>query len=424
MTTELVKSQQDGWPRTDLYVVGPDAELTHERVLGEYEYVPFKPDQLITLSQIRGERNVVTNELKEDILFQGLLNPIDVSLVTRELLEQYIDFTNRTWGSNATIDDYLQLALPDERFPLLKSGHSRHEAITELVAEGRLPADQQVMTRISSAESVQDIIDWQRGENIHSQPPRERNAMALVESYMHGIESGQWATPLEFIAVQKAKGRDASKGALDQALKYAQLPPRIRNFILAGQVPYLAGVEMGATTDVLAEFIARSNGYSGLDDARLDDEGRTRLHDIVVMKLDILCNRITEDRLNSTASQKFIQGNRNEWLRLVKSMRSGRRLKQESLGFEFGQDQLEMAYRETQRALGAELGKLRQKYSGADILHFLRLQKGIIPDEEVDRLLAAYQDAVRENHSRISVSLGLHGTFATEEGLDLQDQLI
>lgn len=399
-----------------------DTEPTRERILGEYEQRPFRPDELITLSQIRGERNVVTNELKEDILFQGLLNPIDVSLVTRELLEQYIDFTNRTWGSEATIDDYLHLAMPDGRFPLLKSGHSRHEAVTELIAEGRLPADQQVMTRISSAESVQDIIDWQRGENIHSQPPRERTAMALVESYMHGLESGQWATEQEFIAAQKAKGRDASKGALDQALKYAQLPPRIRNFILAGQIPYLAGVEMGATTGILTEFIARSHGYRGVDDPKLDDEGRTTLHEIVVMKLDMLCNRITEGRLNSTASQKFIQGRRNEWTRLVRSMRSGRRLKQGSLDFEFGQDQLELAYEAARRDLAAQLRELTRKYNGADVAELLRLQRGILPDDKVNELVAAYQGSAAEYRARISAGMGPFAATAAE--MDLQDSLV
>jgi len=405
-----------------LHVVGHNNEPTRERILGEYDHMPFRPDQLVTLSQIRGERNVVTNELKEDILFQGLLNPLDVSLVTEDLLEQYINFTNRTWNSDAKIEDFAHLRLPDGRYPLLKSGHSRHEAVTELIAEGRFPDDQLVMTRVSSAESVQDIIDWQRGENIHSQPPRERTAMALVESYMYGIETGQWATAAEFIEIHKARGRDASKGSLDQALKYAHLPPRIRNFILAGQVPYLAGVEMGATTDMLTEFVAVSNGYHGTADPKLSEEGRVRLHDIVVMKLDIMCNRIAEDRLNSTASQKFIQGCRNEWTRLVKSIRHGGRSRVHTLEFEFGQDQLEMAYEAEWRALRAQLNTLRQKYSGADISLFLQLQRGIIPDDEVDRLLAAYEGSVAGNQHRIAVNIGALGTLATEH--DMQESLV
>ncbi len=417
---EVVKEVYDGIP--GLFIVDSDTEPAHERILGEYEYAPFKPDQLITLSQIRGERNVVTNELKEDILFQGLLNPIDVSLVTQELLEQYIAFTNRTWNSDAKIDDYLHLRLPDGRFPLLKSGHSRHEAITELIAEGRLPVDQLVMTRISSAESVQDIIDWQRGENIHSQPPRERTAMALVESYTHGLETGQWATPLEFIAVQKAKGRDASKGSLDQALKYAQLPPRIRNFVLAGQIPYLAGVEMGATTEILTEFIARSNKYGGISDPRLTDKDKERLHEIVVVKLDIMCNRIAADKLNSTAAQRHVQGNRSEWTRLVKAMRGGKRVDTDELAFEFGQDQLDIELLRVQRELRADLISLRRKYSGSDIRLFLRLQKGIIPDDEVQRLIADYDASTEENKAKISADLA---SLATEVVLhETQESLV
>lgn len=392
-----------------------DTESTPEKILGAYEYMPFRPDELVSLSQIRGERNIVTNELKEDILYQGLINPVDVSLVSRELLEEYILFTNKTWGSEATIADYLHLQLPDGRFPLLKSGHSRVTAVTELIAEGKLPPYTQIMAKVSEAKNIFDIIQWQRGENIHSQPRRERTAMALVESYMHGLDSGLWHSEDEFIKVQEEEGREVTKGPLVHALKYAKLVPRIRNFILAGEVPYLAGVEMGATVDVLSEYVARSNGYkNGMKDARLaqDPEALAKVHKVVELELDRICNRITGENLNSTASQKVVQGQRNVWMEAVKLMgQSNGKRAQSALTFEFAEDALDLAILAAQHTLKRELYVTMHKYAGHDISAFFKLQEGILPKEEVQVLLASFNAELERTNVEIT-ALGSLGTAA------------
>ncbi len=368
---------------------------------GNFEYLPFYPEELLSISQIRGERNAVTEELKDDITFQGLLNPVDVSLVSRELLEEYIDFTNRTWGAEASIAQFENLVLPDDRFPLLKAGHSRHQAILELIAESRLPADAKVMTRISEAKDVFAIVQWQRGENIHSQPPRERTAMALVESYMYGLEKGAWRDEADFVAQQKAQNRNVTKGALDQALKYSRLPARIRNFVLAGEIPYLAGVEMGATTDILTEFVARSAGFDGVNDPKLTAEQQKIIADTVVIDLDILCNRIAGDNLNSTAAQNLIKGRRNTWLDSIKSMRPGGRVLQHGLDFQFADDQLTVNYRVKEAELRRQLAELHRKYSGHDIAGILTLQHGILPEATVAELLADLEQQLRRTQEAL-----------------------
>lgn len=383
---------------------------TPEHILGNYEYAPFYPAALVTLSQIRGERNVVTDELKEDILFQGLQNPVDVSFINESLLDEYIGFTNRTWGSSANISDFTSLQSPDGSFPLLKSGHSRLQAVTELIAEGRLPTDSQVVARLSKANTVQDIVDWQRGENIHSQPPRERTAMALVESYQHGIEIGLWRTPKQFLVYQHERGRDASKGVLNHALKYALLPSRIRNFILAGQVPYLAGVELGSTVEVLKQFVLYSNTDASTRENTLSTVDELRIHEIVVMKLDILCSRIVEDKLNSTAAQRMIRGRRREWARLVETMRDGAHNSVEGLPFEFEQDQLERALKQQKRELKVKMTALMRRYRGADIVDFLRLQDDILSHEETEELVESFRQSTAETNRVVSEVLGAQAT--------------
>lgn len=372
-----------------------EAESSHERILGDYEYLPFGPDALVSLSQIRGERNIVTDELKGDILYQGLINPVDVSLVSRDLLEEYILFTNSTWGSETSIQDYLHLQLPDGRFPLLKSGHSRTTAVIELITEGKLPENTRIMTKVSEAQGIFDIVQWQRGENIHSQPPRERVAMALVESYTYGLNNGLWHNEAEFIDIQKSQGRTIAKGPLDHALKYSRLAPRIRNFILAGDVPYLAGVEMGATMEVLAEYVARTNGYDGHNDPRLlaSPDRMDKLRKVVELEMDRICNRITGENLNSTASQKVVQAKRNAWASAIKSMRQPKKGRDETtLLFEFADDALDNAVAAAERALKRELSETKSKYSGHDIPAFLKLQQGILPEKDVKELLASFEE--------------------------------
>lgn len=406
-----------GYECPPVEAVAYDREPSQEVVLGAYEYVPFNPGQLVSLSQIRGERNVVTDELKEDILFQGLINPVDVSLVSRQLLEEYIAFTNDTWGSEASIDDYSHLQLSDGRFPLLKSGHSRAAAVMELIAEGKLPANTQIMTKVKESHNVFEIVQWQRGENIHSQPPRERTAMALVESYMYGLNSGLWSNEAEFIAIQHQQGRSVAKGPLTQALKYAKLAPRIRNFVLAGEVPYLAGVEMGATMDTLAEYIARTNGYQGVDDPRLtaNPERMKMVRQLIEIEMDRICNRITGDNLNSTASQKVVQAKRSAWADANKSMREPRRKGSETtLHFEFADDALEKAVLAAQRALKRELTDTKNKYAGHNIPRMLRLQEGILPQKDVIELIEMYEEEIRKTQQTIGAFTTTASAYDTD----------
>lgn len=386
-----------------------ESETTAERVLGRYETLELRPDQYVTLAQVRGERNIVTDELKESIMRRGLINLPDVTLLPHGALEEYVAFTNRTWGADASIEQFAELRLPDGRYPLIKAGLSRHQAVTELVAEGRLPYGTKLATKLSSAESVWDIVQWQIDENIHSQPPQERRAMALVESYSFGLSSGQWANEGEFIAMQKAAGHDIKKGPLDQALKYARLEPRIRNFVLAGQVPYLAGVEMGATADILTEFTARRNGFDGITDPSLTPEQRKKIKDTVTMEFDILCNRITGDRLNSTAAKKLIQGKRTTWDELAKQMRPNGRARKRVLDFQFSQDQLDIYYEAKKRELTTALKDLSRKYRGSDIAGFLQLQRGILPEHEITGLLQEFETELE----RTKATLGGLSTAAT-----------
>lgn len=384
----------------DVDIAGHE-DTTPEIILGRYETIVLPPANLIALSQVRGERNVVTDELKESILRSGLINQPDVSLMSYEAMYEYIAFTNHTWGAEANIEQFADRRLPDGRYPLLNAGHSRHQAILELIKEGKLPGNVLLELKISPSESVWDIVQRQIDENISSQPPKERRAMALVEAYSYGLHKGWWSSESEFIAIQNEAGVDVTKGPLEQALKYARLDSRVRNFILSGQIPYTAGVEMGATNDILTEYIARSNGYNGLSDSNLTPERRKLIADAVTVEFDIICNHITKNRLTATASMKHIQGKRMGWDKIVKEMRPNGRARKNVLQFEFEDDQLDIYLQERRRALEYELKDLTSKYRGSDIVGFLDLQNGILPENKVLALLEEFEARLLDTKEKL-----------------------
>lgn len=390
-------SQDDLWVRDTLsHSVSPQEAgvANHELVLGAYETIVRRPHELVKLSQIRKERNVVTDELKESIVADGLMNPIDVARVERPLLEQYIAFVNRTWSegddpsSLVSIDDFDVFLQDDGTYLLVIAGHTRHQAVEELIAEGRLPQNTGMMAKVHDVSTVWDIIAKQRAENIHSQPPRERDAMGLVEAYYWGLEMGDWSNEREFIASQEAVGRNATRGALDQALKYARLPNRIRNFVLSGHIPYLAGVELGASVAVIADYHAARLGYRSKNDPAITDEQRALLNDFIVKELDILCIGITGGRLNATAAQKRIVGKRKEWRNITQSLLNPDK-RQPSISDEmfFKSDQWEIQRREIEKRMRTEWRELMRKYGGSDVVDFVRQHQGILPDEDVDHLI-------------------------------------
>ena len=217
-------------------VLNRQVEHSTDRRFERFTYGTRYSDEIVKLSQVRGEQNIVSGELVTDIRNNGLINPLDIAIVSEELLIEYLSFVEKTWGSAAEIDEFTHLRQEDGSYSLLMAGHSREQAIEDIEEQDALENGVMVRHPIpvkihENIESVWDIIRIQLGENIHSQPPKERQAIALVEAF----EFGGWDSVEDFLA--EANIKNVTKGFMEKALQFRKLPKEIRSYVLAGPVP-------------------------------------------------------------------------------------------------------------------------------------------------------------------------------------------
>lgn len=212
--------------------------------------MPIRLDHLVTLSQTRNSRNRAAPELKDSIK-KELHNPILVAKMSHQGFVDYVSFVNKIWRVENDIDD----APVDDlgNVHLVIAGHTRVEAIRDLAQERsqeQLPPVEGgalVSCKIYENMSPEDIIAVQLDENIYHAPPKERTAMAIVETYLWGLEVNKWKNRAEFL---RANQNRFSYEVVNDALHFLELPPLIRDFVLEGGVSYRAGVEIGRTIPI------------------------------------------------------------------------------------------------------------------------------------------------------------------------------
>jgi hypothetical protein len=283
--------------------LGVDGEPTYERVHGRFDRVELFASEYVKMSQVRGEKNSASEELKDSIEGKYLLNSIDVAHLDELTLAEYIAFVNEIWGSNTTIEEFEDKRRPDGTYYLVIAGHSRHQAIIELEEEGRTPIIP-LEAKVHHVSSPEQIIEIQLAENIHSQPPRERRAIAIVETYEWGVRSGKWKTQKEFLK----HNHNLGPSVLSDALAFSNIPPHIRNFVLHGNVAYNTGIELGKTAAVLRQYqLFKMKKKSEAQLGRLQKE---KFDILIDRKLTVHMNYILSKRLNSTASEKRLRAER------------------------------------------------------------------------------------------------------------------
>jgi hypothetical protein len=349
-------------------------ERTDDRRYERFKYSTRYSDEIVKLSQVRAEQNIVKAELVADIDRNGLINPIDVGIVSEELLVNYLNFVRETWGASAEIGDFEAIQQSDGTYTLLLAGHSRHQAIEDLedhfFLENGVMERHPIPVKVHDIDSIWDIIRIQLGENIHSQPPKERQAIALVEAF----EFGNWASIEEFIEEQ-AKG--VTKGFMEKAIRFRELPPEIRSYVLSGPVPYYAGVELAMTVEPLKKYYAAKTGTTTDDLSK--DPGSIDM--LVRQELTILCNRIVEGRMNSTAAQTFVKGRRKHWNDATTAMINAP-TDENTLAFEFIHVGLDRYIKEKSVEIAKQLAAIRRLKHG-DIQTLTTLAEGTMSQDKI-----------------------------------------
>lgn len=271
-------------------------------VLGEYEQRPVPVKNLILLSQVRAGMNPDLYDIKSSVKTNGLLNPIDIALMDEFQFAEYIAFTNSLWGTTTSVDAYDDQKL-DGYYPLVIAGHTRTEAIRQLEAEDEMQRTYAIMSKIHKISDPAEIISLQLDENLHSKPPLERQAMAIVESYEYGKLHGRWSNPSEFANMHKDK---FSKKVLADALGFARLPDQARDFVFLGNLSYTAAVEIGRAAETILDNVAANLGIDNFDS--LAPKSKNAFEKAYTIKISTMISHIQAEGLNTSAAKKYVMG--------------------------------------------------------------------------------------------------------------------
>ncbi len=308
-------------------VGGEHREAKEVEILGLYTQELVEVEDLIMLSQVRGGANPESRKLKQSIERRGLINEIDIARMSREHLEQYIDFVNRLWGSTLCIDDY-DVRARDDYYYLVIAGHSRTLAVLDLAYEN--PHKQyKVNCKVHDISSPGEIIGLQLDENLYHKPPVERSAMAIIESYQWGLESGRWSGKTDFLAQHKG---EVGAAEFEKAVGFHQLPADLRRLVFGKQIPYTAALELGQHIDTWIRHEMIHLGYGDL--GVLSEQQSLNLEEVMKTELLSIISFIQNRKLNTTASKLFIQGRAGTW---QKSIDEQQQEKDEQLMLLFGE---------------------------------------------------------------------------------------
>lgn len=389
-----------------------DTELVH----GHFETVTLFSDQYIKLKQVRGERNGALQQLKDSIKRRvdagrsGLINQFDTVRVNDEELEQYVEFTNTVWKGNVTMDDLAHGRQPDGYYYLVNAGHTRHEAISDLEAEGEIPR-YRIEAKVHPITSIDEFIEQQLDENIHTQPPRERRAIAIIESYYWGLKTGAWANQKEYLDQHS----DVSKTTLSEALAFSNLPNDIRNFVLSGKMSYNAGLELGKAAGELEEYLFNK---AGVTPETATPEDLKLIGETLEVELIVEANHIANSRMNSTAAEKRVRAWRERMRREQIVDADERAAAEHTALFDLDLKTPTMILAEALAAKRQEVAQFVRQYGhhpGHWAADMIELNRAHVPDDVVAEAFADFQRAVAKNATLLGGSAMVEGVLASAE---------
>ncbi len=390
-------------------IVHVERDRSPERAHGHFETILLFSDEFIKLSQVRPGKNPILEDLKNSIEKVGMLNAIDVAKMDTPLLEEYIEFTNMVWGSDRNIEDVRSLGVDGFYYPLV-AGHSRHQAIEELEAEGRIE-QRPIQTKVHPVQTIEDILDLQLGENLHSVPSMERRALAAVEHFTFGVMKGKWTDQDDYYAQHPDLQHD--KSLLEDGLVISQLPPNLQDYVFKKKVAFATGIEIAKTGRVLRRHIEFKQGAKF---GEMDEVTRAKADRLYLQSLNMLASKIANKRLNAPAAKKVLMAERQRLNNeiygklIAASDQSGISNpdipEKEVEVLEFAEDatlfdilvepedELDRALRESDK----ELSKLLSEYANAPssfALELLELAMPIVPAEKRNEIMADFERSNR-----------------------------
>ncbi len=361
-----------------------ELDTTPELALGQYERVQLRTGQFVVLGQVRGSKNTATEELKNSIESVGLLNSIDCANLGADTLTDYINFVNEVWGTHTDISEFEQQRQADGSYYLVIAGHTRLSGVIELQEENRLSVHRTVEAKVHKVTSPWQIIELQLAENIHTQPARERRAVAIVETYEWGLREGKWSTQKEFLEAHNNIG----KTVLSEALAFSNIPPRIRSFVQKEAISYNAGIEIGKAAGDLLDYLYYKTGVTALSATEQQLAEILELQDI---QLTIEVDKIVDGKLNSTAAEKRIRAWRDRMTREMIDNQAEKEAADEQAMFALDMMTPDEVLAQEMKSAKAELRLILAKYGrmpSTAAQELINLHRAILPDAIINAFIA------------------------------------
>lgn len=304
-----------------VFLHGELPEHLEPREYGKKEYAAVELRSLVMVSQQRGANNPAYGNIKDSIKSGDLINSPDVALLTHESLAAYLTFINKIWGASHNIASYKPDA--DGYYHLVIAGHTRVEAMIELEDEkakelaelGFDPAQLRQPTvwgKIYRDLEPEDILSLQMDENLHEKPSQERSAIAMVETFLYGLDIGKWRSKKEFVEANKGK---FSQDALNKALVFCELDQTTRDFVFTGVVSYGPVVELAKTVGPHRKYIL-AKYFEGRTYDQLTDEEREEVEKEIsqwnASEIAFMQER-GKKKLNVTAAKKRYESFVKSW---------------------------------------------------------------------------------------------------------------
>lgn len=196
-------------------------------------YDPEGIDELAQSMLERDENGVITG-LK-------LINAPLVGRFAKESAEAYVNDLNDLFETSHTVDDLTPAT--DGNYFILVAGHRRTLALSRAVKLAGGTADELfVRTVVADDISFAEAFKDQTIENIHDRPPMQDEAEAIAKYCEFRRRSSGFGERLS--VAQCARELSLKPKKVRNALKYAELPGRVKKYVNEGVLTYTDGVVM------------------------------------------------------------------------------------------------------------------------------------------------------------------------------------
>lgn len=229
-----------------------------EVTYGDTPTIKINLDSIIMLPQVRKTKNEKLEIIKESILEKSLINQVDIVLLTKEELDNHIDFLARVW--EVKIENDFK-PLKDGKYPVLIAGHTRCEALKTIQKEKKVKVN--LIVKSHKLKSSEEILSFQLDENLHTEPNTEERAIALISLYKVGMELGKWSNKNEFIkAMVKNSNEKLSEKNIKDAVDFSNLPLLIQKHVFEKNIQFTLGVELGKMYYAIESYLKSTNNLN------------------------------------------------------------------------------------------------------------------------------------------------------------------